>query len=73
VGSAAKQAAHPKNQNARVNPMVFVFISAIESGLLFLVNTFPGETIHDKKLRQGMQPMIFGHDRRTHPENQISS
>src|SRR6266511_1815607 len=47
-GSAAKQSAHPKRQNARVNPMVFVFISAIESGFSFLVNLFPAVTIADR-------------------------
>jgi prefoldin subunit 5 len=44
-GSAAKHAAHPKKQNARINPIAFVFMTAIESGFLFLVNTFSGAMI----------------------------
>jgi len=39
-GFAAKQVAHPKKQSARVNPMVFVFMRAIESTFLICVNTF---------------------------------
>jgi hypothetical protein len=40
-GSAAKHAAPPKKQNARVNPIVFVFMCSIESGFSFSVNIFP--------------------------------
>jgi hypothetical protein len=72
-GSAAKHAAHPKKQNVTVNPIVFVFMTAIESGFLFLVNIFPGATLPNVRLWPSPQRMIFGHDRRTHPENQISS
>src|ERR1044072_4422415 len=39
-GSAAKHIAQPKKQSARVNPMVLVFIHAIESGFLLGVNAF---------------------------------
>jgi hypothetical protein len=42
-GSAAKHAAHPKKQNARINPIPFVFMTAIESGFSLLVNTFPDQ------------------------------
>jgi hypothetical protein len=34
-GSAAKQTAPAKKQNARVNPLVFVFMCAIECGFSF--------------------------------------
>ena len=47
-GSAAKHAAHPKKQNARVNPIVFVFMAAIESGFSFIVNLFPEATIAER-------------------------
>src|SRR5438552_10994682 len=39
-GSAAKQAAPAKKQNARVNPIVFVFMRSIEPGFPFPVNVF---------------------------------
>src|SRR4029450_9696711 len=41
-GSAAKHAAHPRKQNARVNPSVFVFMTPIESRFSFLVNSLTG-------------------------------
>jgi hypothetical protein len=40
--SAAKQTAPAKKQDARVNPMVFVFMCSIEFGFSFSVNIFPG-------------------------------
>ena len=47
-GSAAKHDAHPKKQNARVSPIVLVFMHTIESGFSFRVNLFPGATIADR-------------------------
>ena len=40
-GSAARPTAAPKKQNARVNPIVFVFMRAIETGFRWTVNIFP--------------------------------
>jgi len=39
-GSAARQVAHPRKQNVKVNPIVLVFICSIESGFSFFVNNF---------------------------------
>jgi len=47
-GVAAKQAAPAKSETARVNPKVFLFMHAIESGFLLLVNTFPGAMIANR-------------------------
>jgi hypothetical protein len=40
-GSAAKHAAAPRKQNAKVNPIVLVFMRAIETGFRCVVNIFP--------------------------------
>ena len=47
-GSAAKHAAHPKKQNARVNPQILVFMPAIEPGFSFSVNLFPEPAIANR-------------------------
>jgi hypothetical protein len=39
-GSAARHAAAPKKQNARVNPIGLIFMRSIETGFRRLVNTF---------------------------------
>jgi hypothetical protein len=40
-GSAAKHAADPKKQNARVNPISLLFMCFIETGFRCPVNNFP--------------------------------
>jgi hypothetical protein len=40
IGSAAKHAAAPKKQNARVNPIVLIFMPSIETGFRERVNPF---------------------------------
>jgi hypothetical protein len=39
--SAAKHAAAPRKQNAKVNPIVLVFMRAIETGFRCVVSIFP--------------------------------
>jgi len=41
VGSAAKHATADKKQNARVTPIVLIFMYAIETGFRSAVNIFP--------------------------------
>jgi hypothetical protein len=42
-GSAAKHAAAPKKQNARVSPIILIFMRSIETGFRCTVNNFPGQ------------------------------
>ena len=47
-GFAAKEAAHATRETARINPIVFVFMPAIESGFSISVNLLPGATIAER-------------------------
>src|ERR1043166_1985660 len=67
-GSAAKHAATPKKQNARVKRKGFFLIPPSNRDFRF-ASILSGSHNRRQRLWQGGQPMIFEHDRRTHRED----